>query len=68
GNDVFAVGCGYEPLRSIILHYDGTGWSEMDTGTLQPVWGIWGSSGNDVYAVAGTILHYDGANWSRMTW
>ena len=30
---------------------------------------IWGSSGNDVFAVGdfGTILHYNGSAWSVMT-
>jgi hypothetical protein len=31
-------------------------------------YGIWGSSGSDVFAVGeyGTILHYDGTSWSSM--
>jgi hypothetical protein len=32
------------------------------------LYGVWGSSGSDVFAVGygGTILHYDGATWSPM--
>jgi hypothetical protein len=32
------------------------------------LFGVWGSSSTDVYAVgmAGTILHYDGTSWSLM--
>jgi len=41
----------------------------MNSGTTQTLYGIWGSSGSDVFAVGygGTILHYDGSVWSSMT-
>jgi hypothetical protein len=57
GSDVFAVGSG-----GTILHYDGTGWSAMSSGTNGLLGGVWGSSGSDVFAVGlhGTILHYGG--------
>jgi hypothetical protein len=34
-----------------------------------PLHGVWGSSGSDVFAVGwdGTIVHYDGSSWSSMT-
>jgi hypothetical protein len=62
GSDVFAVG-------GTILHYDGTDWSPMSSGTTQSLSGVgvWGSSGSDVFAVGGTILHYDGSEWSDMS-
>jgi len=43
-----------------IVHYDGSSWSKMSSGTSNPLWAVWGSSGNDVFAVGldGTILHY----------
>jgi photosystem II stability/assembly factor-like uncharacterized protein len=33
------------------------------------LYGVWGSSGGDVFTVgdAGTILHYDGSTWSTMS-
>jgi len=33
------------------------------------LYGVWGSSGNDVFAVGsdGNILHYDGSSWTPMT-
>jgi hypothetical protein len=57
GGDVFAVG-----EDSTILHYDGTGWSHMSSGTDYGLNGVWGSSGSDIFAVGegGTILHYSG--------
>jgi len=37
-------------------------------GTSGDLYGVWGSSGNDVFAVGsvGKILHYNGSNWSAM--
>ncbi len=51
GADVFAVGDG-----GTILHYNGSVWSEMTSGTTQDLEGVWGSSGSDVFAVGGTII------------
>ena len=32
-----------------------------------PLFGVWGTSPSDVFAVGdGTILHYDGSSWSEM--
>src|SRR6476661_4859931 len=63
GNNAFAVGG-----RGTILHYDGSAWSPMTSGTSQVLRTAWGSSGSDVFAVgaAGTILHYNGSAWSPM--
>ena len=40
----------------------------MYSGTGYGLYGVWGSSGSDVFAVggAGTIVHYDGMAWSAM--
>jgi len=53
----------------VILHYDGSVWTPMTSGTATQLNGIWGSSGSDVFAVGlnGTILHYDGSVWAPMT-
>lgn len=60
-DDVFAVGEG-----GTILHYDGTAWAVMESGTSFDLGGVWGSSPDDVFAVGegGTVLHYDGQSWS----
>ena len=44
-------------------------WTEMISGTNDRVWGVWGTSSSDVFAVGnyGTILHYDGSTWSEMS-
>jgi hypothetical protein len=49
------------------LHYDGTTWSPMASGTTLPLQCVWGSSGSDVYAVGvGTIIYFDGSAWSNV--
>jgi hypothetical protein len=43
-------------------------WTAMASGTSYHLYGDWGTSVNDVFAVGdhGTILHYNGAAWSAM--
>ncbi|MBN1842461.1 MAG: hypothetical protein JW883_09315 [Deltaproteobacteria bacterium] len=64
--DVFAVGLFAYSDFTRIFHYDGDSWSEMDSGTTENLYDVWGSSAADVFAVgtSGTILHYDGDGWS----
>lgn len=52
--------------RGMILRYDGTEWVRMDGAGDNPLFGVWGISNDDLYAVgeAGTILHFDGAIWT----
>lgn len=52
-SDVYAVGS-----FGTILHYGGTGWSEMTSGTIQGLDAVWGTASSDVYAVGdyGIIL------------
>lgn len=69
-NDVWAVGTGFwgdtYRDRSLILHWDGTGWSRVpspDVGSLGDVAAV---SVEEAWAVGGgTILHWDGAAWER---
>ena len=57
-NNVFAVGSHIQSAAGAIMHFDGTAWTEMTGPSLAPgndaviMWrSVWGSSGNDVYAV-----------------
>jgi hypothetical protein len=63
GKDVFAVGD-----FGAIVHYDGSAWSAMASGSNGLLSSVWGSGGKDVFAVgvSGTILHYNGSFWSAM--
>ncbi len=44
-------------------------WTVMNSGTTQPLYGVWGTSSYNVYAVGynGTILRYNGSVWSTVT-
>lgn len=80
-NDIFIVGeagdshyveediWGYVNEPPVILHWNGSSWTQMVNDANEDLNGIWGVSGSNVYAVGegGTILHYDGISWSQMT-
>jgi hypothetical protein len=73
--DVFTVGQSDNTFESVILHYDGTGWSSQLDRRDIVLNGVWGSSATDVYAVGfdafavnpQVILHYDGQQWRKMS-
>ena len=64
-NDMYSVGDG-----GTILHFDGTQWTKMQSGTTKDLHSIWGTSSHDIWA-SGTssskgttiLLHYDGTSW-----
>jgi hypothetical protein len=67
--DIYAVG-----FHGNILHYDGTTWTPMISGTTADLYGVWGYvrrddqgavTRTDVFAVGsgGTILRFDGSTW-----
>jgi hypothetical protein len=66
-NDVFIVGNGGQ-----IHHWDGTSFTQMNSGTTKDLRSVWGTSSSDVWAcgynssTGGTILlHFDGNNWDE---
>ncbi len=65
-NEVMAVGGAL--LDAVIIHWDGTAWSKMDTESAPGLHAIWTAAQDDVFAVGseGAILHWDGNGWSRM--
>jgi hypothetical protein len=68
-DDVTIVGDG-----GTVIHFDGRAWSKRATPTTQDLWGVWGASPDDVWAVGGdgmaaghaTLLHWDGAAWAAV--
>ena len=63
-NDIFASGS-----NGTVMHYDGTSWTKLTTGTTAPLHTVWGSSPTDVYFGGGDIngsllLHYDGSSFT----
>jgi hypothetical protein len=69
-NDIFSVGNG-----GTVIRYDGTSWTTIDSGVDRNLWGVWGASPDDVWAVGGngmedgqaTIIRFDGSTWSPVT-
>ena len=59
-NDVYAVGD-----TGTIIHFDGSRWTTMTSGTSFLLRAVWGSGSTDVFAVGegGTALRYDGVRW-----
>jgi hypothetical protein len=72
-DDLWAVGGrGRQEGQAVLLHYDGSAWTEEALPTLERphVWAlykVWGTAADDVWAVGqrGLLLHYDGAHWSE---
>jgi hypothetical protein len=51
-----------------LLHYDGTAWTEVPSGTTADLYGVWASSATDVYAVGnGVIVHDNGSGFAAVT-
>lgn len=67
--NVTAVGFG-----GTVVHYDGSSWTVQTTPTTEDLWGVWGASPSDLWAVGGrgreegqaTLLHYDGSTWEEV--
>lgn len=69
-DDVYAVGFEVDKafFRGIVVHFDGTAWTELSTGSSEPLAAIWGT-GSELFAVgrSATILHFDGQQWDVRT-
>lgn len=67
-SDVWAVGAdkGRGPA---VLHWDGTTWERLQTGTRGDLWWVHVFESGEVFAGGerATVLRYDGSNWERMT-
>ena len=59
-HDIFAVGDNGYALR-----YDGLMWRELDTGTRQELYGLWGQDSDHLLAVGGggLVLRWNGSHW-----
>ncbi len=66
--DVWAVGAEAvnQKLQGLILHWDGTAWTQVSIGSVLQLYDVWGAGPNDVWAVglSGTVLHWDGTAWT----
>jgi hypothetical protein len=71
GTDVWAVG-----ERGLVARWDGTEFAMIESGTQATLFGVWGTSSDDVWIVGGkpgagrtddndVVLHWDGSELSR---
>ena len=62
-SDVFAVG-----QNGVIVHYNGSTWTSMSSGTNADLGGVFARTPQDVFAAgtSGTVLHSDGLGWSSV--
>src|SRR5713101_5582631 len=80
GNDVWAVGLAgdggtFNPLRSLIEHWDGASWSVVSNPGVNELFGVTALSANNVWAVAvhtspnitDIIEHWDGTKWANVS-
>lgn len=67
-DDVWAVGgdAGEGPL---VMHYDGDGWTRLDTGAAGDLWWVFGFAGGPIYmgGTGGLILRYQDGAFTPMT-
>lgn len=60
-NDVWAVGD-----VGTILHYNGTRWSQIESGTTDSLLGVWGADANNVWAITSQqILRWNGTRFNN---
>jgi hypothetical protein len=60
-NDVWAVG-----KAGLIVHWDGTQWVTVPSGTTENLYAVAGTSSNDVFAGGNRVmLHWDGSSWTN---
>src|SRR5947209_4128080 len=66
-NDMYFVG-----NSGLILHFDGTNWTKLTTGTIKDLRSISGTSDKNIWACGyksstqqSVIVHYDGASWTE---
>jgi len=61
-SDVWTVG-----QHGVIVHYDGSAWSPVPSGTMVSLFTVYAVAPNDARAVGGPprqLLHWDGASWN----
>lgn len=57
--DFWAVG-----KKGVILHFDGTRWSQVMGGTSQDLYAVWVAGKDDVWVGGAQVLkHFDGSTW-----
>ncbi len=62
-DNVWAVG-----QRGVLMHYDGSAWTQVPSGTNKDLISLWGTGPDDILAVGGRangiLARYDGTSWA----
>ncbi len=69
-NDVWTVGSDVNDGKGpLVLHFDGTGWTRLETGASGNLWWVFGFEGGPLYlgGEGGLMLRYEGGAFTRMT-
>ncbi len=79
-NDIWAVGLAgnggtFNPLRSLIEHWDGAAWSVVSNPGVNELFGVTALAANNVWAVAvhtspnvtDIVEHWDGTRWANVS-
>jgi hypothetical protein len=68
GGDIFAAG-GKTPAASLVIHFDGKAWSEMQVPRGGMLRGIWGSNDGEMWAAgdSGTLIQFISLSWIPAT-
>lgn len=70
-NDIWAVGHWQVDYNqyALITHWNGSTWATWKLQQYPGLYGIWGSSSSNIYAVGtgGIIIHYDGSSWVKQS-
>ncbi len=62
GDDVWVTGA-----DGLLLHHDGCHFTQVDTGAVSDLRGLWGAADDDVWlAGAGGVLRWNGVDWSAV--
>lgn len=62
-DDIWAVGA-----TGVILHYDGTEWTEQTSPTTNALYDVWATAPDEAWAVGAsqTLLRWDGTSWTQL--
>jgi hypothetical protein len=70
-DDVYAVGYREElmgPQLPVVRHWDGTSWTDMDTGMpYGQFYAVWGTSPDNLYAVGTHVARFNGVYWQTLS-
>lgn len=60
-SDIYVVG-----RHGFVTHYDGSAWTQLDLGTYENLWGVWGTAPDNIFITGSDwVYRFDGKSWRR---